>query len=341
MIDVSHVGKAFGAVRAVTDASFTAPDGTITGILGENGAGKTTTLAMICGLVQPDAGSIRVGPAESTPLERRRCLGALLDHKGLYGRLTARENITYFGELHGMCGARLAQQVQEVLSQLGLEEIADRRAAGFSQGERMKVALARAIVHSPAHLLLDEPTNGLDIPTVHGLRDLLRRFRDRGTCVVFSSHVLEEVREAASYARAPGERENILQEIALAIWSALPRFRGECSERTFLFRIAHNRAITYLARRRLTTIDADENVEIEDSSLNPETALSSEQQGQRLLDAIHRLPVGHAQVVTLTLEGMRYADIAEVLGISEANVGARLTRARQMLRKLLGNAHGT
>jgi sodium transport system ATP-binding protein len=194
MIDVSHVRKSFGAVRAVTDASFTAPDGTITGILGENGAGKTTTLAMICGLVQPDAGSIQVGPGGSTPLGRRRGVGALLDHKGLYERLTARENIAYFGALHGIRGAGLDDRVRQVLALLGLEQIADRRTAGFSQGERMKVALGRAIVHSPPHLLLDEPTNGLDIPTVHGFRDVLRRLRDRGTCIVFSSHVLDEVR---------------------------------------------------------------------------------------------------------------------------------------------------
>ncbi len=148
-------------------------------------------------------------------------------------------------------------------------------------------------------------------------------------------------RLAASYARALGERDDLLQEIAMAIWGALPRFRGECSERTFLFRIAHNRALAYLARHRLPTVEADEDMEIEDARPNPEQAFSSEQQGQRLLGAIRRLPVGYAQVVTLTLEGLSYADIADVLGISETNVGARLTRARQMLRKLLRTSDGT
>ena len=142
-------------------------------------------------------------------------------------------------------------------------------------------------------------------------------------------------RLAASYARAPGEREDLLQEIAMAIWGALPKFRGECSERTFVFRIAHNRSIAHIARRRLPTVDADEDMQIEDARPDPEAAFSSEQQGKRLLRAIRLLPVGYAQVVTLTLEGLSYADIADVLGIGETNVGARLTRARQMLRTLL------
>jgi RNA polymerase sigma-70 factor (ECF subfamily) len=148
-------------------------------------------------------------------------------------------------------------------------------------------------------------------------------------------------RLAWSYTRAPDEREDLVQEIALAIWSALPRFRGECSERTFVFRVAHNRAISHLARRRLPTIKTDDVLEIEDSTPDPERALSSEQQGRRLVEAVRRLPVGYAQVVTLTLEGMSYADIADVLGISETNVGARLTRAREMLRKLLRTSNGT
>jgi sodium transport system ATP-binding protein len=193
MIQVRQLRKRFGAVRAVNGISFEAPDGAITGLLGENGAGKTTTLAMVCGLMRPDEGSIQVGSLPGTPLERRRQVGALLDHKGLYGRLTSRENIAYFGELHGMSGTVLSQRIQDVLVQLGLAEIADRQTAGFSQGERMKVALGRAIVHSPHHLLLDEPTNGLDIPAVHSLRDVLRRMRDGGTCVIFSSHVLDDV----------------------------------------------------------------------------------------------------------------------------------------------------
>jgi sodium transport system ATP-binding protein len=157
MIEVRHLRKTFGSIPAV-DISFTAPDGHITGLLGENGAGKTTTLALICGLVQGDEGSVRVGSEDGTPIECRRRVGALLDHKGLYDRLTARENIEYFGRLHSLAPATLSPRVDAALRQLGLERIADRRTAGFSQGERMKVALGRAVVHSPAHVLLDEPT---------------------------------------------------------------------------------------------------------------------------------------------------------------------------------------
>jgi len=148
-------------------------------------------------------------------------------------------------------------------------------------------------------------------------------------------------RLASSYSRASGEREDLLQEIAFAIWGALPRFRGECSERTFVFRIAHNRAIAHIARRRLPLVDEDRELEIEDPAPDPERALSSGQQGARLLDAIRRLPLAYAQVVTLSLEGLSYAEIAEVLGISETNVGARLTRARQMLRESLRSSDGS
>jgi sodium transport system ATP-binding protein len=194
MIQVTDVRKRFGPVRAVEHVSFAAPNGAITGLLGENGAGKTTTLKMICGIVEPDAGSIQVAGRDGGPRERRRRLGALLDHKGLYERLTVRENIAYFGALHGLSGRALDQRVADLIDQLGLAAIADRRAAGLSQGERMKAALARAMVHAPSHVLLDEPTSGLDIPSVHALREVLKRMRDRGTCIVLSSHVLEEVR---------------------------------------------------------------------------------------------------------------------------------------------------
>lgn len=135
-------------------------------------------------------------------------------------------------------------------------------------------------------------------------------------------------RLAATYTRPTGERKDLVQDIALAIWTALPRFRGECSERTFLFRIAHNRALAHVARRRLPIADPDADLELEDTAPDPERTFSSEQRTQRLADAIRQLPLGQAQVVTLTLEGLSYAEIADVLGISEINVGARLTRAR-------------
>ena len=184
MIQAHNLQKRFGAVQAVRDLSFSAPDGKITGLLGSNGAGKTTTLRMICGVLQPDHGSVRID----------KPVGALLDHIGLYPRLTTRENLAYFGELRGIPRAQLSQRINQVLSELGMEHIADRRTGGFSQGERMKTALARAILHSPQNLLLDEPGNGLDVPSVRALRGLLRQMRDSGMCIVLSSHVLEEIR---------------------------------------------------------------------------------------------------------------------------------------------------
>jgi sodium transport system ATP-binding protein len=195
MIQVQDLRKSFGRRTVVRDLSFEAPDGAITGMLGSNGAGKTTTLRMICGVLKPESGSIRIDDAAGCdPLVRQRRLGALLDHTGIYSRLTVRENLTYFGRLRGMSPESLAARVDGVLSMLGLASMAGRRTAGFSQGELMKTALGRALLHGPQNLLLDEPTNGLDVPTVRSLRDLLRRLRDSGTCVVFSSHVLDEVR---------------------------------------------------------------------------------------------------------------------------------------------------
>ena len=194
MIEVQGLEKSFDSRPVVKKLSFQASDGVITGLLGSNGAGKTTTLRMICGVLKPDSGSLLIDDVARDSLARQRRLGALLDHMGVYSRLTVRENLVYFGRLRGMSPTFLKERVNQVISILGLESIADRRTFGFSQGERMKTALGRAILHSPQNLLLDEPTNGLDIPAVRSLRDLLRRLRDAGTCVIFSSHVLDEVR---------------------------------------------------------------------------------------------------------------------------------------------------
>jgi RNA polymerase sigma factor (sigma-70 family) len=158
---------------------------------------------------------------------------------------------------------------------------------------------------------------------------------ERRLTALLSAHGASLSRLAGSYVREAGDRDDLLQDIIVAIWRALPRFRGECSERTFAFRIAHNRAIAYITRRKLPVVDTADDMEIEDARPNPEQALSTEQQGQRLMAAVQRLPLNHRHVVTLLLEGLTYGDIADVLGISETNVGARLTRARQMLRRLL------
>jgi sodium transport system ATP-binding protein len=193
MIQVRQLTKSFGSVTAVSQLSFDAPDGEITGFLGANGAGKTTTLRTIAGVLKPDAGTICIGGPEPSAPGPHQSLGALLDHHGLYGRLTAREHLTFFGRLRGLAGAHLTDRIAEILSTLRLASIADRRTSGFSQGERMKVALGCALIHQPAHLLLDEPTNGLDVPTVRALRLWLKELRARGICILFSSHVLSEI----------------------------------------------------------------------------------------------------------------------------------------------------
>jgi sodium transport system ATP-binding protein len=194
MLHAHQLQKRFGTVTAVSRVSFTAPDRMITGLLGANGAGKSTTLAMICGLLPPDGGMTEIEGRCASAAERRAQIGALLDHHGLYARLTVRENIEYHAALQGLGGTALRRGTEDVLARLDLHGLAHRRAAGLSQGERLKVALARAIVHAPRHVLLDEPTNGLDVPAVRSLRALLREMRDEGRCIIFSSHVLDEVR---------------------------------------------------------------------------------------------------------------------------------------------------
>ena len=198
MIEVEQIAKAFGKraeVRAVDGVSFTARDGEITGLLGPNGAGKTTLLRMLATLVVPDTGLARVGGLDVVRerIAVRRHTGVLSDARGLYPRLTARENIRYFGRLHGMDRRTLEDRVTELVATLGLGAIADRPAQGYSQGERMKTAIARALVHDPATVLLDEPTNGLDIMSVRSLREQLKALRAQGKCLLFSSHVMQEV----------------------------------------------------------------------------------------------------------------------------------------------------
>jgi sodium transport system ATP-binding protein len=195
MIEARALAKRFGPVTAVGGVSFTAPDGAITGLLGPNGAGKTTTLRMISALLAPSQGQALVDGIDvaARPLDARARLGTLSDARGLYARLTARENIRYYGELRGMPAAAIAAATARLAEMLDLAPLLDRRTDGFSQGERMKVAIARALVHDPPNVLLDEPTNGLDVMTTRSLREVVRRLRDAGKCVVFSSHVMQEV----------------------------------------------------------------------------------------------------------------------------------------------------
>jgi len=195
VIEARNLVRRFGDVVAVDGVSFTAADGAITGLLGPNGAGKTTTLRMLGTLVRPDAGEVLIDghPAAADPAAAKARLGVLPEAKGLYPRLTAREHLEYFGRLEGLVGPRLSERVDALLTRLDLLGIADRRAAGFSQGERMKVCVARALVHDPPNVMLDEPTNGLDVMTIRAMRALLAELRAEGRCVIFSSHVMQEV----------------------------------------------------------------------------------------------------------------------------------------------------
>ena len=195
MIEVRDLHKAFGAVKAVDGASFEAHDGQITGLLGPNGAGKTTTLRMLYTLMAPDRGQVLVDGIDAAvdPLGVRRQLGVLPDARGLYKRLSARENIDYFGRLHGLPEDLLASRREALVKALEMDDIADRRTEGFSQGQRVKTAIARALVHDPRNVILDEPTNGLDVMATRALRQFMLRLKGEGRCVLFSSHIMQEV----------------------------------------------------------------------------------------------------------------------------------------------------
>jgi len=188
-------GKDKNRVVAVDDVGFTAFDGQITGLLGPNGAGKTTTLRMLYTLMTPEHGRVLVDGVDvaADPNTVRRNLGVLPDARGVYKRLSARENITYFGELQGMSASEIAQRTTKLASALQMEDFLDRATEGFSQGQRTKTAIARALVHDPKNVILDEPTNGLDVMTTRGLRGFLKELRAEGRCVIFSSHIMQEV----------------------------------------------------------------------------------------------------------------------------------------------------
>lgn len=195
MIQVQGLSKSFGKVRAVNNVSFSAPDGQITGLLGPNGAGKSTTLRMLYTLLKPDQGTAQVDgyDVKQSPLEVQKRIGVLADARGLYPRLTSRENIRYYGRLHGLEGEELEKQIDLLIVLLDMQPIADRRTEGFSTGERLKVAIARSLVHNPKNVLLDEPTNGLDVISTRAMRQFILRLREEGKCVLFTSHIMQEV----------------------------------------------------------------------------------------------------------------------------------------------------
>ncbi|MCH9027391.1 MAG: ATP-binding cassette domain-containing protein [Proteobacteria bacterium] len=195
MIRAQGLSKSFGNIQAVDNISFTAEDGKITALLGPNGAGKSTTLRMLYTVLKPDAGQALIDGADNQDdlLAARRKVGVLPHSAGLYPHLTALENIRYYGRLSGLQKTELEQSVSELTAVLDLGPIADRHAKGFSQGERTRVALARALVHRPKNLLLDEPTNGLDVMATRSLRKLLLQLKDQGHCILLSSHIMQEI----------------------------------------------------------------------------------------------------------------------------------------------------
>jgi len=195
MIDVKELHKTYNEVKALNGLTFQAQDGEITGLLGPNGAGKTTCLRSLYGLIQPDAGEVLVDglTPKTQALEVRRRIGIFPDKFGLHERLTPREHIRYIAQLHGLKGEVLETQIERVIKELDMSDIVDRRTQGFSQGQRMKVALAQAIVHQPKNLILDEPSRGLDVMSTRILRELMFGLREQGRCILFSSHVMQEV----------------------------------------------------------------------------------------------------------------------------------------------------
>ena len=202
MIVAEHLRKTFpgrgkdkNRVIAVDDVGFIARDGEITGLLGPNGAGKTTTLRMLYTLMSPETGRVLVDDVDVAhdPERVRRSLGVLPDARGVYKRLTARENIDYFGRLHGMPPQAIAERTARLAAALQMDDFLDRSTEGFSQGQRTKTAIARALIHDPKNVILDEPTNGLDVMTTRGLRGFLQELRGEGRCVIFSSHIMQEV----------------------------------------------------------------------------------------------------------------------------------------------------
>ncbi len=195
MIRTEGLCKSFGGVVAVQDVSFSAADGKVTALLGPNGAGKSTCLRVLATVLAADSGTAWVDEQEvgAAPMAVRKQIGVLPHAAGLYDRLSARENIAYFGALQGIGKKQLNTRIDELITLLDMGEFSERRVAGFSQGQRIKVALARAIVHDPKHVLLDEPTNGLDVMATRALRKIILRLKDEGRCVLFSSHVMQEV----------------------------------------------------------------------------------------------------------------------------------------------------
>ena len=228
-------------MQAVRDVSLAAADGRITGLLGPNGAGKTTTLRMLAGLIRPDAGRLEVDGIDvaARPREALARMGVLSDARGLYPRLTARENIVYYSALQGMARDEAQARAEALAQMLDCSALLDRRTEGFSQGERMKVALARALVHDPANIVLDEPTNGLDVLATRALRETLRWLASPaggGKCIVFSTHIMQEVERLCDSVVVVAHGRTVAQ-------GTVPELRSRAGARDFeeaFVRLAYN-----------------------------------------------------------------------------------------------------
>lgn len=195
MISINNLVKHFGKVAAVDGVSFNARDGAITGLLGHNGAGKSTTLRVLYGLLKADSGAVAVDGIDvlQAPLRAQERIGVMTDAHGLYPRLTAREHIQYFARLRGLAARQINERLEVILARLGMQDIADRRAVGYSQGEKMKVCLARSLIHNPQNIIMDEPTNGLDVMTTRSVRSILQTLKAENKCILLSSHIMQEV----------------------------------------------------------------------------------------------------------------------------------------------------
>ncbi|HSH02302.1 MAG TPA: ATP-binding cassette domain-containing protein [Anaerolineae bacterium] len=198
---VKHYQTDQGLIKAVDDVSFTCPDGQITGLLGPNGAGKTTTLRMIAGLITPQSGTVTVAGHDVTqdPQAVRHALGVQADMTGIYPRLTPREQFRYYGRFYGLEGAALEKRIDTIIAELNMETLADRRAEGFSRGQRQKIVIGRALIHDPKHIIMDEPTNGLDVMAVRNTRQTIRQLRDQGRCLLFSTHYMDEAQKLCDH----------------------------------------------------------------------------------------------------------------------------------------------
>lgn len=212
MIVVKNLQKKFGRVEALHDLSFTAQDGEVTGIVGHNGAGKTTCFRCLAGILQPDKGTVLVDEwdVSTARIEVQKRIGVLPDSKGLYPRLTAREHIQYFARLYGLDEEEVAAREDILIERLGMESFADRRAQGFSRGQRLKVALAQAIVHNPQNIIFDEPTNGLDFSSVKAVHELILELRELGNCIVISSHIISEIAKLCDHIVIMAEGQDIM-----------------------------------------------------------------------------------------------------------------------------------